>query len=185
MKKILLSIIAFISCLLLVGCSCMNNTAKDEVEKFLDQYRNLSSSVLTDLESVIEKENLTDEQKEVYRDILKKQYSDLKYEVIDETYNGDTAVVKTKITVYNLYEAQSSASSYLNSHMDEFKDEDGKYDNDLYLDYKLKQMKEVTDTVEYTIDFNVEKDDNGNWKVTNLSDTDLEKIHGIYNYDND
>ena len=44
-------------------------------------------------------------------------------------------------------------------------------------------MKNVTDTVEYDITFNVTKDDNDNYKVSDVSQSDLEKIHGIYNYE--
>ncbi|MDE6285240.1 MAG: hypothetical protein K2M17_05790 [Bacilli bacterium] len=183
MKKVVASIIVVISCIFLVGCSCNNRTAKNAVEDFLDQYRNLSASVLADLENVIENENLSSEQEDKYREILKKEYSDLKYEILDETYDGESAVVKTKITVYNLYKAQSDAALYLNNNMDEFKDDEGNYDNKKYLDYKLDQMKKVTDTVEYTIEFRCTKNDNDNWEVNELTKEDLEKIHGIYNYD--
>jgi len=50
------------------------------------------------------------------------------------------------------------------------------------IDYKLEQMKNTTDTVEYTIDFNVVKEDD-DWVVVQPDTDDLEKIHGIYNYD--
>lgn len=183
MKKVIASLTVIMCCLFLVGCGCTKKTAKGAVEDFLDQYKNLSASVLSDLENVIEQENFQDTQEEKYRDILKKQYSDLKYEILDETYDGDTAVVRAKITVYDLYKAQADAANHLNGHMDEFKGENGNYDNNLYLDYKLDQMKKVTDTVEYTIEFNLVKNDNDNWKVNDLSNADLEKIHGIYNYD--
>ena len=53
------------------------------------------------------------------------------------------------------------------------------------MNYKLDKMKKTTDTVEYNIIFNVTKDDKGNYKVIDLSNSDLEKIHGVYNYDND
>ena len=59
------------------------------------------------------------------------------------------------------------------------------FSNDLFMNYKLDKMKKTTDTVEYNIIFNVTKDDKGNYKVTDLSNSDLEKIHGVYNYDND
>ena len=75
MKKVLLILVVG---LFLVGCSCSNNTAKGAVEDFLDQYRNLSASVIEDMDNVIEKEeNLNEEQKDQYRDILRKQYTDL------------------------------------------------------------------------------------------------------------
>lgn len=183
MKKFLISLTLIMSSIFLVGCGINNKTAKNAVEDFLDQYKNLSASVLTDLEQVIKQENLNDEQQDKYREILKKEYSDLKYEILDETYDGDTAIVKTKIIVYNLYKAQSDAAIYLNNNMDEFKNDAGEYDNNKYLDYKLDEMKKVKDTVEYTIEFNCKKNDKGNWEVNELSNSDLEKIHGIYNYD--
>lgn len=173
--------------LALVGCSCMQMTARNRVEEFLDQYRNLSANVLGDLDEVVETEtDLSEEQKESYRDVLKKQYSDLKYEITNEEYDGDTAVVEAKITVYDLYKAQRDATEYLNEHRDEFNDEEGNYDSSKFMDYRLEQMQKTTDTVEYTITFNLTKDDDDdNWQITELSQEDLEKIHGIYNYDSE
>ena len=183
MKKLFLGLSILIGSLTLVGCAFTRSTAKDAVKNFLDQYKNLSSTVLTDLEDVIAGENFTDTQKEVYRDVLKKQYSDLKYEIVNETYDGDTAVVEAKITVYDLYKAQNDAASYLNEHQGEFADENGVYNDAKFLDYKLDQMKQMKDTVEYTINFNVVKGEDDKWQVQELTTDDLEKIHGIYNYD--
>ena len=83
-----------------------------------------------------------------------------------------------------LYKAQNDAANYLNDHQDEFKDENGNYDNNKFLDYKLDQMKKMSDTVEYSITFDVVKNEDDKWQVKELTDDDLEKIHGIYNYDN-
>ena len=89
------------------------------------------------------------------------------------------------ITVYDLYKAQRDATEYLNEHRDEFNDEEGNYDSSKFMDYRLEQMQKTTDTVEYTITFNLTKDDDDNWQITELSQEDLEKIHGIYNYDSE
>lgn len=78
---------------------------------------------------------------------------------------------------------QNDASEYLANNQDKFLDELGEFDNNLFLDYKLDQMKKTTDTVEYTINFDVVKNEDGNWEVLTLNQFDLEKIHGIYNYD--
>ena len=43
-------------------------------------------------------------------------------------------------------------------------------------------MKAAMDTVKYKLELKVVKNDN-DWDVTQLSTTDLEKIHGIYNYE--
>ena len=53
------------------------------------------------------------------------------------------------------------------------------------MDYKLEQMQKINDTVEYTINFNLTKDENDVWQISELSQDDLEKIHGIYNYDSE
>ena len=50
---------------------------------------------------------------------------------------------------------------------------------------KKGEMKKNNDTVEYTIKFNLTKDENENWQVTEISQDDLEKIHGIYNYESE
>lgn len=159
-----------------------NNTASDAVKDYLNSYNNLDTKVLDDLETEVTKENLTLEQSDKYRSILKKQYKDLSYKIIKEEKEDDITLVTTKISVYDLYKAQSDASLYLADNMNEFYDENGKYNSDKYLDYKLEQMKNVTDKVEYTIIFEVEKEDD-KYRVLQPSETDLEKIHGVYSYD--
>ena len=184
MKKVYKVLLVVGICLVLAGCGCMKKTAKGAVQDYLNQYKNLSSNVISSMDDVVNDENLTDSQKEKYRDILKRQYQDLKYEITSEKYDGDNATVDVKITVYDLYKVQKDANNYLTNSGDEFK-ENGVYSNDLFMNYKLDKMKKVTDTVEYNITFNVTKDDKGNYKVNDLSNSDLEKIHGVYNYDND
>ena len=184
-KKLIVSLSIILGVVVLTGCSWTRSTAKDAVKMFLDQYKNLSASVLTDLEDVIKTEDFTDDEANKYRDILKKQYSDLKYEIVNETYDGDTAQVETKITVYDLYKVQNDAAVYLNENQSEFVDDNGVYDEHLFLAYKLDKMQKMTDTVEYTIVFNVVKDKDDKWQVQEITDDDLEKIHGIYNYDLD
>lgn len=184
MKKIYKLLLVVGICLVLAGCGCMKKTAKGAVQDYLNQYKNLSSNVISSMDDVVNDENLTDSQKEKYRDILKRQYQDLKYEIVNEKYDGDNATVEVKITVYDLYKVQKDANNYLTNNGDEFK-ENGVYSNDLFMNYKLDKMKKVTDTIDYNIIFNVIKDDKGNYKVNDLSNSDLEKIHGVYNYDND
>lgn len=168
--------------LLLVGCSLVEEKASDAVKDYLNQYRNLGDTVMTDLATLVDAEELNDDQKEVYKGVLEKQYQDMTYEIVEEEYDGDTAEVEVIVTVYDLYKAQSDASTYLSNNLDEFNDEQGVYDNEKYLDYKLEQMKKTTDTVEYTINFRVVKEDD-KWTVEQPSTDDLEKIHGIYKYD--
>ena len=184
MKKISKLLVVGVLLLSLVGCGCMKKTARGAVQDYLNQYRNLSANVISDMDTVIDNENLTDNQKEKYRSILKKQYQDLKYDIVSEKYDGDPAVVEAKIKVYDLYKVQKEANDYLTTHNDEFM-LNGVYSSDLFMDYKLDKMNKTNDTIEYNIVFNVTKDEKGNYKVVDLSNSDLEKIHGVYNYDND
>ncbi len=178
MKKFITIIICS---LFLFGCSCSDMGAKNAVTDYLSQYNNLSEEVLDDLDKVSSGEEFNDKQRELYKEIIKKQYQDLKYEIVDEKYNGDQAIITAKITVYDLYKAQKDASLYMNEHVEGFYDKNNIYSNKKYLDYKLEQMKKMTDTTMYTIDFEVVKKD-GNWIVEQPSTADLEKIHGIYDY---
>lgn len=181
MKKLGLILITLIAA---VGCACTMTKASDAVKEYLGKYNNHDSEVLVELDELVKEENLTDEQTESYKELMKKQYTDMKYEIVDETYNGDEAIVTTKITVYDLYKAQTEAENYKEEHKEEFQDDNAVYDAMKFLEYKIEQMTKTDKTVEYTIDFKVIKE-NGKWVVDNVSTEDLEKIHGIYNYSND
>lgn len=179
MKKVLVLVL---SIFLLVGCSLNKNTPKGKTEELFKKYQNLDNAVLDDLELVVEGTTLnTDSQKNQYTNAIKMQYSDLKYDIESESVNGDNAVVKVKISVYDFYKVQKDATTYKNSHESEFMT-DGNYDLDKFLDYKLKEMQNTTDRVEYTIEINLTKED-GKWKVNPLDKVTLEKIHGTYNYE--
>lgn len=178
MKKLLILLLVLFS---LTGCG--TNSAKGVVEGYLRNYRNLDSEVLVDLEEIISKENLNSDLKDKYRDVLKKQYKDLEYEIVDEEYDGDVTYVTAKIKVYDLHAAKVSAENYLVNNQQEFMVNDA-YDHDKYLEYKLDRMKNTTDRKEFTIIFTVNKEDD-KYVVNQPTDMDLEKIHGIYNYELD
>ena len=178
MKKFLSLIIILI---MLSGCG--NNTAKGTVENYLKKYKTLDSEVLVDLENIVEKENLNEDLKDKYRDVLKKQYKDLSYEILEEKYDGDISYVTVKIKVYDLYQAQVDAYNYLENNREEFT-KDGIYDEEKYLEYKLDKMQDTTNKIEYTITFTVTKDDD-KYLIVQPTENDLMKIHGIYNYELD
>ncbi len=180
MKKLFLMLVGLF---MVVGCSCSNDKAADAVEKYLNDYKGLNDTVLKDIDELAEGEDLTDKGKETYKEVLKRQYRDLIYTIENEDYDGDTAKVTVKITVYDLYKAQKDASNYLSNHQDEFLT-DGEYDNDLYMEYKLEEMRDMNDTVSYNIIFHVTKTD-GKWYVEQPDKEALEKIHGVYNYEED
>ena len=181
MRKVFNIVICSILLISLCGCS---KTAKMTVEEYLARYNSLDVDVLKDMEEVVNMENLSAEDKETYSAIFKKQYTDLQYDVLDEEYDGDEAIIKVKITVYDYYKVQKEASIYLANNADEFNNENGEYDATKFIKYKLDKMKNTIDKIDYTIDFYLVKNDN-NWVVSSLSNADLEKIHGIYNYESE
>ena len=107
MKKLIL--ISFLV-LMLFGCSLME-TPSSKVEEYLDNYNSLNDDVLSNLDTTVEDENLSEDNKTIYKQVLKRQYKDLKYEIKDEIIDGDNAQVVTKITVYDLLKKESSNRS--------------------------------------------------------------------------
>lgn len=178
MKKFLV----IISCiLLLVGCS-FTNTPTKKVEELFKKYQKLDDGVLSDLELTTEGTNLTsEEQKTNYMKAMKMQYSDLKYEIMDEEVDGDEATVTVKISVYDFYKVQKDADEYLKNHENEFLT-DEVYDAAKFMEYKLKNMVEASDRVEYTIEIDLVKEDD-EWVTQALDKTTLQKIHGTYDYE--
>ncbi len=179
LKKLWIILIVLIG---LTGCT--KNSPKSEVENYMKKYKSLDSEVLVGMEDTIDTENLSDSHEEVYRDILKKQYKDLKYKIIDEKEVDDKTYVTVKVTVYNLYKSSQDASLYLENNKEEFNNENGEYDLDKFLDYKLNKMKMTTEKIDHEITFTVTKE-NDKYVLEQPSDIDLKKIHGIYNSDSE
>lgn len=180
MKKILVTVFCI---LLLSGCGDPHKGAEKVVENYIDKYVNHDKDIIEQLNDRANEQELSENQKEIYIDIMKRQYGDLKYEFLSEEYDGDDATITLKITVYDLYKVQKEAEEFLLSNKEEFYDENDVYDKTIFLGYKLDKMQKTEERVQYTIDIFVTKS-NSEWQVVQPSKTVLEKIHGIYNYDN-
>lgn len=181
MKKV---IVVVLSIFMIVGCSLLSSGPTKKTEEFLKKYQNLDDSVLKDLELVVEGTTLsTEKEKSDYTKAMKMQYSDLKYKITNEKINGDEAVVTAKISVYDFYKVQTEANKYKTTHESEFMT-DNKFDEEKFMEYKLKQMMNTAERVEYTIDISLTKKDN-EWTINELDKTTLEKIHGTYNYESE
>lgn len=179
MKKFL---VVLTSCLfVLTGCdSNMDNTPTQKVEAFLNNYQTLDNSVLEDLDSVLATDTaLSEDDRKEYREFMKKHYQDLKYEIKDEKIDGDNATVEAEVTVRNYANTVADAENYKSENQDEFNGEDGNYDATLFSTYRLDELKKVTETSTYTINFTLTKE-NDEWTLNELSDEDLNKINGLY-----
>ena len=179
MKKKVVLVIAIL--FLLVGCTNSMDSPTKKVEKFLNKYQTNDKEVVDQFDtSLIEEENLTDEQKDKYKDIMLDQYKNLTYKIKEEKIDGNKATVDAEIEVYDYNTAISNSYKYLEEHHDEFYVDDV-LDAVNFVNYKLAQLTDFKDRVTYTITFNLSRDDSkSDWKIEELSEADLQKIHGIY-----
>lgn len=175
MKKLLV----ILSIFLLVGCE-LNNTPTKKTEQFLSNYQILHKDVISDLDGMINKTNYTNEQKEKYKELMKKQYKSLVYEIKEETIDGDKAYVTVQIEVINYGKRLIETENYLNEHRDEFSD-NGVYNESKYLSYQLEELEKENEKVKYTLIFSLTKENN-KWEIDELTETMEEKINGVYIY---
>ena len=153
-KKI---IIFLLGILLLVGCENNINTPTSKVESFLNKYQMLDKNVLLDLDNTLNKDkNLTKKQKEKYKELLKKQYQNLSYKIMNEEIENKIAIVEVKIEVLDY-------SSIKEKNIDE----------------RLNKMKNIESKKDYELTFYLTKE-KGIWKIDNLTEDDYKKINGLY-----
>ena len=174
MKKILILLTIF----LLFGCDNLINTPTKKVERFLEKYQMLDDSLLNELSYKTESSELTQQEKNTYRNLMKRQYSDLIYEVKDEEIDGNIAIVKVEIEVYDYSLANKKTDEYVNTHLNEFLI-DNKISQEKYLDYKLNIIKEIKDRIKYTLSLTLSRK-NKNWIMDELSEETLQKINGVF-----
>lgn len=181
MKKMLLGLMSF---LVLTGCTMgkTGTTPTKQVEEYLGNYQTLHSNVIEKIDDIVDKElTFNDVQKQSYKDLIKTHFQNLTYIIKEETINGDKATVEAEVEVTDYSKILKEAESYKTSNEAEFQT-DGAYDETLYNDYKLNRIKEATEKVKYTIYFTLTKDGENNWVMDPLTDTEEEKLLGIYEY---
>lgn len=165
MKKIIIPVLVF---LFLVGCSVTKATPKSAVEDMLKKYQSKDDMVMSQLDEVIKGDTTyNDTQKDEYKKVIERQYTDMTYDIKDDEINGDNATVTVEIEVYDYSNIEVNDPSIDIS------------DVDAYNLAKIKMMKDVKERVKYTLELTVTK--NGDeWKVDNLTDIERKKIHGLY-----
>lgn len=172
MKKAYL-ILLFLSFILL-GCENIQNTPVNKVESFLGKYQKMDNIVLDDLDRVINMDkDMTKEQKEEYKKILEKQYQNLSYKIKKEEIENDKAIVDVEIEVLDYKSSLVKSENYYKEHPNEFKKQSE------YTDYKINNLKTVTDKQKQDITFYLKKE-KGLWSIEELSEIDIQKLHGLY-----
>lgn len=165
MKKIYLLIVV---CVLLSGCA-MGNSPTSKVEDLFMKYQKLDEDISKGIDEVIDSQSLTEGHKERYRKLLERQYKDLSYQIKDEVIDGDSATVLVEIEVIDYKKAINDLTF-----------DSSKYTKESYDDEKLNRLEDAHDKVKYTLEINVKKDNDGNWKVEALTQEQIKKIQGMY-----
>ena len=130
-----------LSLLLMTGCGDISNTPMKQVEAFFNKYQTLDRDVIEDLDRVIEDESVfNSESKQKYRNIIKKQYQNLSYKIKEEKIDGDNAFVTVEITVLDFAKVLAETREYKNNNLDKFKDEQGRYSENLYTLYVIDKL---------------------------------------------
>ena len=169
MKKI----ITLLSIILLVGCTTLDisNTPTKKVEEFLNKYQILD-------EVIESKTKLNNENKEEYRELIKKQYKNMQYTIKEEKIDGDEAKVTAQIIVKDFTKIINEAENYKRENMKEFY-ENNTYNDNLYKKYLLDKLKDAKDRVTYTLEFSLHKN-NTKWTLDPITEEIEDKILGIY-----
>lgn len=164
-KKILLFVVPI---LLLLGCS-MSNTPTSKVEELFTKYQKLDTDITTNINDVLNEQNLSQTQKERYRKILENQYKNISYQIKEEQIDGNTATVITEIEVIDL--KKSINDLVFDSNI---------YTKETYDEEKLNRLEKAKDKVKYTLELKLSKDSNDKWKLDALTNEEMKKIQGMY-----
>ena len=196
-KKILFLSSLVIFSLFIVGCGMKDmDSPTSVVEGFLGKYQSMDSSVLSQLDSIISNDtSMNDDQKKDYKALMERQYQNLSYKIKDEEIDGDVATVDVEIEVFDYASSINTSREYFKDHQDEFKSDDswnGDLENEngevvggvidnlaVFIDFKIKELMDVTDKTKYDITFYLSKKDD-KWVLDDLNDSDREKIHGLF-----
>lgn len=182
MKKIVLYLLIILGTLSLTGCNTLMNTPTKKVEKLLSMYQTKDAEVLSQLDDALLSETILDNDlKDRYRELMKKQYGNLSYQIKNETIDGDTAVVEVQIEVYDYNSAIENLEDNLINDNSNYIDDNGNLLTSVYNEEKIRLMEEVKNRVTYTINFTVSKIED-NWIVDDLTETERMKLHGLYAY---
>ncbi len=156
----------------------MSDEQKKEYRSLMEkQYQNLSYKIKSE---EINGDNATvDVEVEVYdyaTSITKSKnyYSEHRDEFLDDDDDNDNTK-ETDESGEVIGGAVEDAGDAIGDAVEDMFDETTKF-----IDYKIKQLKDVTDKAKYDITFYLTKDENGEWVLEDISDIDRQKIHGLY-----
>ena len=165
--------------------SAMSDNQKKEYKSLMEkQYQNLSYKIKSE---EIDGDNASvDVEIEVYdyaTSITKSKnyYNEHRDEFMENDTDNSQSNEETKENDKETDESGEIIGGVVEDAADSIGDavEDMLEKSEKFIDYKIKQLKDVTDKVKYTITFNLSKKDD-KWVVDDISDMDRQKIHGLF-----
>ena len=159
--------------ILIMGCSMIDKSPTKAVSSFFQKYQNLDTTILKDLDTMIENTSeMNRKQKEEYKSLFIRQYQNLSYKIKKEemSTNKKESDVEVEIEVLNYQEAKVRAKQKVIENNEEN-----------YIDLQLQEMKQTTSKIKYDLTIHLENR-KGNWIIRNLTEEDIKKIHGIFEY---
>ena len=159
MKKYIITL-TFIVILIITGCE-LNNNPTSKVEELLGKYQGLDKEINYDYNSLSNNNAMTKEQTKKYKELIKKQYRNMNYEIKEETIDGDSATITTEVEVLDYKKVLEEKK---NSSHEEI----------------INELNRTKNKTTYTIDFTVTKDEKGKWHIDPLTEEQRLKLLGAY-----
>ena len=179
MKKTIIIILLLI---LITGCKSITyNTPTSKVSNFFSKYQTLNKSIIDELNLAIKKDKKKSNfEKEIYKQLLIKQYQNIEYKIKNEEVKNKDAYVDVEIEVYDYEKENYYSKKYFLSNLKLFniKANENIEENKKYKNYKLLKLKKTKKRKKYNITLHLKKYNNI-WKMLNLTKEDLKKIHGF------
>ena len=175
-KNILIIILLFLIFCFFIG-NLNRKTPERKVREYFNEYQTLSQRAIKHINLLVSnEESLTSSQKEKYRNVLKKHYTNLKYRIKDEKIVNDKAIVFAEIEVKNNIKVLKNAEYKKNI----FIDNSGNLSLEKFNNYRINLLNNEKSTIKYEISFNLHVKNN-KWVINKISDTTKAKMLGIYN----
>lgn len=166
--------------------SAMSDNQKKEYKSLMEkQYQNLSYKIKSE---EIDGDNASvDVEIEVYdyaTSITKSKnyYNEHRDEFMENDTDNSQSNEETKENDKETDESGEIIGGVVEDAADSIGDavEDMLEKSEKFIDYKIKQLKDVTDKAKYDITFYLSKDENDEWILDDISDSDRQKLHGLY-----
>lgn len=148
-------------------------------ESYLKKYQKEDKSLTSKITYPFS-DKLNSNQEQRYKEIIKKQYRNIKYNISDEYVGDIDANITVEITVVDLKSEYEKANSYVLAHKDNYLNPEGNLDDEKVTNYKLEKLEKAIDKIDYSIVINYYKNDKNQWVMSELSSSDLEKINGTF-----